>query len=36
MRPDEVAEFVQYFERITRNNQDVIRSSADIVLELEE
>jgi D-glycerate 3-kinase len=36
MSPDEVAEFIQYFERITRNNLDVIRSSADIVLELDE
>jgi len=36
MSPDEVAEFIQYFERITCNNLDVIRSSADIVLELDE
>ena len=36
MKPDQVAEFIQYFERITRNNLDVIRSSADIVLELDE
>ncbi|HSM31904.1 MAG TPA: kinase [Woeseiaceae bacterium] len=36
MNPDQVAEFIQYFERITRNNLDVIRSSADIVLELDE
>lgn len=31
----QVAEFIQYFERITRNNLDVIRRSADIVLELD-
>ena len=36
MDPDQVAEFTRYFERITRNNLDVIRSSADIVLELDE
>jgi D-glycerate 3-kinase len=36
MSPDEVAEFIHNFERITRNNLDVIRSSADIVLELDE
>ena len=36
MNPGQVAEFIQYFERITRNNLDVIRSSADIVLELDE
>jgi D-glycerate 3-kinase len=36
MNPEEVAEFIQYFQRITRNNLDAIRSSADIVLELDE
>ena len=36
MNTDQVAAFIQYFERITRNNLDVIRSSADIVLELDE
>jgi D-glycerate 3-kinase len=36
MNPGEVAEFIQYFERITRKNRDVIRRSADIVLELDE
>jgi D-glycerate 3-kinase len=36
MNPSEVAEFIQHFERITRNNLDVIRRSADIVLELDE
>jgi len=36
MNPRQVAEFVQYFERITRNNLDVTRSSADVVLELDE
>ena len=36
MDPDQVAGFIQYFERITRKNLDVIRSSADIVLELDE
>ena len=35
MNPDQVADFIQYFERITRNNLDVIRSSADIVIELD-
>jgi len=35
MKPDQVAEFIQYFERITRNNLEVIRNSADIVLELD-
>ena len=36
MNPRQVAAFIRYFERITRNNLDVIRSSADIVLELDE
>jgi len=36
MNPRQVATFIQYFERITRRNLDVIRSSADIVLELDE
>ncbi|HSN52358.1 MAG TPA: kinase, partial [Woeseiaceae bacterium] len=36
MNDDEVREFVQYFERITRNNLRTVRSNADIVLELDE
>ena len=36
MNEDQVAEFVQYFERITRNNLAAVRSNADIVLELGE
>ena len=32
----QVAEFIQYYERITRNNLGAIRNSADIVLELDE
>jgi len=36
MNPGQVAGFIQYFERITRNNLEVIRNSADIVLELDE
>ena len=36
MNPRQVAAFIRYFERITRRNLDVIRSSADIVLELDE
>ncbi len=36
MNPGQVAEFIRHFERITRNNLDVIRRSADIVLELDE
>lgn len=36
MSDDEVREFIQYFERITRNNLATVRSNADIVLELDE
>ena len=36
MDAGQIAEFIQYYERITRNNLDVIRSSADVVLELDE
>ena len=36
MNDEQVRDFIQYFERITRNNLAVIRSSADIVLELDE
>jgi D-glycerate 3-kinase len=32
----QIAEFIQYYERITRNNLDHIGNSADIVLELDE
>jgi D-glycerate 3-kinase len=32
----QVREFIRYFERITRNNLEVVRSNADIVLELDE
>ena len=31
-----VREFIRYFERITRNNLQTVRSNADIVLELDE
>ncbi len=36
MNADQVAAFIQYFERITRHNLEVVRSNADIVLELDE
>lgn len=36
MNDEQVREFVQYFERITRNNLRTVRSNADIVLELDE
>ena len=36
MSDAQVREFVQYFERITRNNLDTVRSNADIVFELDE
>ena len=36
MDENEVAEFIRYFERITRNNLEAVRSNADIVLELDE
>lgn len=36
MSDDQVRDFVQYFERITRNNLETVRSNADIVLELDE
>ena len=36
MSDDEVREFIQYFERITRNNLQTVGSNADIVLELDE
>jgi D-glycerate 3-kinase len=36
MTADQVRDFIQYFERITRNNLEAVRSNADIVLELDE
>ena len=36
MNDAQVREFIRYFERITRNNLDTVRSNADIVLELDE
>lgn len=36
MSDDQVLAFIQYFERITRNNLETVRSNADIVLELDE
>lgn len=36
MDEKQIAEFIQYYERITRHNLEVIRSSADVVLELDE
>ena len=36
MSDAQVREFIQYFERITRNNLQAVRSNADIVLELDE
>jgi D-glycerate 3-kinase len=36
MSDDQVRDFIQYFERITRNNLETVRSNADIVLELDE
>ncbi len=36
MNERQVGVFIQYFERITRNNLEVIRNSADIVLELDQ
>ena len=36
MNDEQVREFVQYFERISRNNLQAVRSNADIVLELDE
>jgi len=36
MSDEEVRAFIQYFERITLHNLDVVRSNADIVLELDE
>jgi D-glycerate 3-kinase len=35
MDDEQIVEFIGYFERITRNNLAVIRSNADIVLELD-
>lgn len=35
MDEQQIAEFIQYYERITRNNLAVIRGSADVVLELD-
>ena len=35
MSDDQVRDFIQYFERITRNNLETVRSNADIVLELD-
>ena len=36
MNDEQVREFVGYFERITRNNLEMVGSNADIVLELDE
>ena len=36
MKDAQVREFIRYFERITRNNLETVRSNADIVLELDE
>lgn len=36
MDEQQIAEFIQYYERITRNNLTVVRGSADVVLELDE
>ena len=36
MSDEQVRDFVQYFERITRNNLETVGSNADIVLELDE
>ena len=36
MSDEQVRTFVRYFERITRNNLDAVRSNADIVLDLDE
>ena len=36
MSDDQVRDFIRYFERITRNNLETVRSNADIVLELDE
>ena len=36
MSDDQVRDFIQYFERITRNSLETVRSNADIVLELDE
>lgn len=36
MNEQQIAEFIQYYERITRNNLTAVRGSADVVLELDE
>ena len=36
MNETEIKAFIRYFERITRNNLEAVRSNADIVLELDE
>lgn len=36
MDESQIAKFVQYYERITRNNLETIRNAADVVLELDE
>ena len=36
MDDQQISEFIQYYERITRNNLITIRNSADVVLELDE
>jgi len=36
MNGEQVAEFIQYYERITRNNLAVMPGIADVVLELDE
>ena len=36
MDDQQISEFIQYYERITRNNLVTIRNSADVVLELDE
>lgn len=36
MNESEVAEFIQHFERITRNDLETVRNTADVVLELDE
>jgi D-glycerate 3-kinase len=36
MNDAQVREFIRYYERITRNNLETVRSNADIVLELDE
>lgn len=35
MNDKQIGEFIQYFERITRRNLEVVRSNADIVIELD-